>query len=73
MLKDCINSYIEYFVVEDFKLSLSNTGPVILGSNIVFHAQLLAGTGQAPKDESHFKYEWWSTLDLEKVNNFKTY
>ncbi|KAL4239291.1 hypothetical protein ACF0H5_000108 [Mactra antiquata] len=50
-------------IVLDYKLNLSSSGPAIYGSIIKFNAKLLESTGQTPKDEKLFRYEWRSDLD----------
>ena len=42
---------------------LSNSGPVIKGSEIVFKAEVLDGTSHPVQDDKHFKYRWWNTID----------
>lgn len=42
---------------------LSNSGPVIKGSEIVFRAEVLDGTSHPVQDEKYFEYRWQNTVD----------
>lgn len=43
---------------------LSNSGPVIKGSEIVFKAEVLDGTSHPVQDEKYFEYHWLNTADF---------
>ena len=46
---------------------LSNSGPAISGSQIVFKAEVSDGTSHPVQDEKYLEYSWENTADGLKV------
>ena len=56
------------FVVDE--VQLSNSGPAIAGSEILFKAVVLDGASHPVYDTTHFEYNWFNTVDGYKVCNY---
>ena len=55
------------FILSDV-VRLSNSGPVIKGSEIVFKAEVVDGTSHPVQDDKHFEYRWKNTVDFLTVS-----
>ena len=62
-----------YFCVFTDVVHLSNSGPVIKGSEIVFKAEVLDGTSHPVQDEKYFEYHWLNTADFFTVSVPRTF
>ena len=56
------------FVLDE--VQLSNSGPAIAGSEILFKAVVLDGASHPVYDTTHFEYNWFNTVDGYKVCNY---
>ncbi|WAQ96426.1 hypothetical protein MAR_029116 [Mya arenaria] len=50
-----------FAIVENETLAVTSNSPVVYGSTVVFHAEVLQGTG-ALQDEKRFRFEWKSDV-----------
>ena len=58
---------VTIFVLDE--VQLSNSGPAIAGSEILFKAVVLDGASHPVYDTTHFEYNWFNTVDGYKVCN----